>query len=45
VVSLEQLAAFDDAATFLADRPRVSRVLPVLTTTDDGTLVLRTELH
>jgi 8-oxo-dGTP pyrophosphatase MutT (NUDIX family) len=45
VVSLEQLAAFDDAATFLADRPRVSRVLPVLTTTDDGALVLRTELH
>jgi 8-oxo-dGTP pyrophosphatase MutT (NUDIX family) len=45
VVSLEQLAAFDDAATFLADRPRVSRILPVLTTTDDGTLVLRTELR
>lgn len=44
VVSLEQLAAFDDAATFLADRPRVVRILPVLTATDDGTLALRTEL-
>ena len=44
VVSLEQLAAFGDTATFLADRPRVARVLPVLMETEDGTLVLRTVL-
>ena len=30
VVSLEQLAAFDDATAFLADRPRVARMLPEL---------------
>ena len=44
VVSLERLAAFADAATFLADRPRVARVLPELVRRDDGTLVLRTVL-
>jgi hypothetical protein len=44
VVSLEQLAAFDDATTFLADRPRVARVLPQLVETAAGILVLRTVL-
>ena len=44
VVSLQQLAAFGDAAAFLADRPRVARILPELTATEDGTLVLRTVL-
>lgn len=44
VVSLEQLAAFADASAFLADRPRVARILPQLTTTDDGELVLRSVL-
>ncbi|MFQ6172179.1 NUDIX hydrolase [Oryzobacter sp. R7] len=44
VVSLQQLEAFDDARTFLADRPRVARVLPELVRRDDGTLVLRTVL-
>jgi len=44
VVSLTQLADFGDAAAFLADRPRVARVLPELVRRDDGVLVLRTEL-
>ena len=44
VVSLERLASFADAASFLADRPRVERVLPELVRRDDGTLVLRTVL-
>ena len=44
VVSLQQLAAFGDAATFLADRPRVARILPELVATEDGALVLRTLL-
>jgi 8-oxo-dGTP pyrophosphatase MutT (NUDIX family) len=44
VVSLEQLARFHDAASFLADRPRVARVLPELVRREDGILVLRTEL-
>ncbi|HSO64939.1 MAG TPA: NUDIX hydrolase [Ornithinibacter sp.] len=44
VVSLQQLADFADAASFLADRPRVARVLPELVRRDDGTLVLRTVL-
>ena len=44
VVSLEQLADFADAASFLADRPRVARVLPELVLGDDGLPVLRTWL-
>lgn len=44
VVSLEALAAFPDAASFLADRPRVARVLPELVRRADGILVLRTEM-
>ncbi len=44
VVSLQALAAFDDAAGFLADRPRVARVLPELVRRGDGALVLRTVL-
>ena len=44
VVSLEQLAGFADAASFLKDRPRVARVLPELIRRDDGVLVLRTEM-
>ena len=44
VVSLEQLAGFGSAATFLADRPIVAKVLPVLVVGADGTPVLRTEL-
>jgi 8-oxo-dGTP pyrophosphatase MutT (NUDIX family) len=44
VVSLEQLAGFTSAAAFLADRPLVSRVLPVLVVGADGQPVLRTEL-
>ena len=44
LVSLQQLAAFGDAASFLADRPRVARVLPELVRRDDGTLVLRAVL-
>ena len=44
VVSVEQLAAFSSPPTFLADRPRIARVLPVLVTGADGTPVLRTEL-
>ena len=44
VWALEALAAFDDAASFLADRPRIARVVPVLEQDPDGTLVLRTDL-
>ncbi len=44
VVSLRELEAFASAADFLADRPRVARVLPELVRRDDGTLVLRTVL-
>ena len=44
VVSLQQLARFADAVSFLADRPRVTRVLPELVRREDGTLVLRTVL-
>lgn len=44
VVSLEQLATFEDTTSFLADRPRVARVLPELVRRDDGELVLRTVL-
>ncbi len=44
VVSLHELGAFTSAADFLADRPRVARVLPELVRRDDGTLVLRTVL-
>ena len=44
VVSLRELGAFASAADFLADRPRVARVLPELVRRDDGTLVLRTVL-
>ncbi len=44
VVSLEQLAGFGSAADFLADRPVVAKVLPVLVLGDDGTPVLRTEM-
>jgi 8-oxo-dGTP pyrophosphatase MutT (NUDIX family) len=44
VVSLEQLAGFGSAAAFLADRPIVAKVLPVLVVGADGTPVLRTEL-
>ena len=44
VVSLQQLARFADAVSFLADRPRVARVLPELVRREDGTLVLRTVL-
>ncbi len=44
VWALEALTAFDTAAAFLADRPRVARVVPELLRTDDGTVVLRTVL-
>ena len=44
VVSVEQLAGFSSAADFLADRPRIARVLPVLVRGADGIPVLRTEL-
>lgn len=44
VWALEALAAFDTAAAFLADRPRVARVVPELRRSDDGTVVLRTVL-
>ena len=44
VVSLESLARFDTAAAFLADRPVVARVVPVLVVGDDGVPVLRTDL-
>ena len=44
VVSLEELARFASAAAFLADRPRVAKVLPVLVVGADGQPVLRTEM-
>ena len=44
VVSLEQLAGFPSAAAFLADRPVVRRVVPVLVVGADGEPVLRTEM-
>ncbi len=44
VVSVEQLARFSSAADFLADRPRIARVVPVLVRGADGIPVLRTEL-
>ncbi len=44
VVSLEQLAAFGSAAAFLADRPVVAKVVPVLVVGADGEPVLRTEM-
>lgn len=44
VVSLQQLGTFADAAAFLADRPRIARVVPELVRRDDGALVLRTLL-
>jgi 8-oxo-dGTP pyrophosphatase MutT (NUDIX family) len=44
VVSLEELARFGSAADFLADRPRVAKVLPVLVVGADGQPVLRTEM-
>ncbi|MBM6404566.1 NUDIX domain-containing protein [Phycicoccus sp. CSK15P-2] len=44
VWALEALAAFADTVSFLADRPRIARVVPVLEREPDGTLVLRTEL-
>lgn len=44
VWALEALAGFDAAAAFLADRPRIARVAPVLEQEPDGSLVLVTEL-
>jgi len=44
VVSLEQLAEFSSAAAFLADRPVVAKVLPVLVVGSDGQPVLRAEM-
>jgi 8-oxo-dGTP pyrophosphatase MutT (NUDIX family) len=44
VWALEALAAFDTAAGFLEDRPRVARVVPELLRAEDGTVVLRTVL-
>lgn len=44
VWALEALAAFADVAAFLAHRPRIARVDPVLERAPDGTLVLRTDL-
>jgi 8-oxo-dGTP pyrophosphatase MutT (NUDIX family) len=44
VVSLEQLAEFGSAAAFLADRPVVAKVVPVLVVGADGEPVLRTEM-
>lgn len=44
VWALEALAAFADVDAFLADRPRIARVVPVLEQDPDGTLVLRTDL-
>ena len=44
VWALEALAGFADVDTFLADRPRVARVLPVIEQEPDGTVVLRTDL-
>lgn len=44
VVSLQQLSAFSSAAAFLADRPRIARVVPELVRRPDGEVVLRTLL-
>ena len=44
VWALEALADFDSAAAFLADRPRIARVVPELVLAPDGTVVLRTVL-
>ena len=44
VVSLEELAGFGSADDFLADRPRVAKVLPVVVVGGDGQPVLRTEM-
>lgn len=44
VWALEALAAFDDVDAFLADRPRIARVVPVLEQDPDGSLVLCTDL-
>jgi hypothetical protein len=43
LVSLEQLAAFDTVAAFLADTPVVTEVMPVLVDTGDS-VVVRSEL-
>lgn len=43
LVCLEQLAAAPSAAAFLAERPAVAPVMPVLTTTDTGA-VMRADL-
>ncbi|GIL35222.1 NUDIX domain-containing protein [Phycicoccus sp. DTK01] len=44
VWALEALERFDSAAAFLADRPDIRRVVPVLEQDPDGTLVLVTAL-
>jgi 8-oxo-dGTP pyrophosphatase MutT (NUDIX family) len=44
VWALEALTDFASARAFLADRPRVARVVPELRRADDGTIVLRTVL-
>ena len=44
VWALEALCEFDSAAAFLADRPRIARVVPELVRADDGTIMLRTVL-
>lgn len=44
VWALEALADFDSAEAFLADRPRIARVVPELVLAPDGTVVLRTVL-
>jgi 8-oxo-dGTP pyrophosphatase MutT (NUDIX family) len=44
VWALEALAQFASAEAFLADRPRIARVVPELVRADDGTILLRTVL-
>ncbi len=44
VWALEALAGFGSAADFLADRPRVARVVPELVRAEDGAVLLRTLL-
>ncbi|HSF97346.1 MAG TPA: NUDIX hydrolase [Ornithinibacter sp.] len=44
LVSLEQLADFPDAGSFLADRPRVARVMPELVLGANGIPLVRTVL-
>lgn len=44
VWALHALAGFADVAAFLAHRPRIARVAPMLERDPDGTLVLRTDL-